>query len=197
MAQGKGQLLDKIPGAMNTILFPRISNMAKNEDGVYLAAFAFRVILVILLLAGVCALVFICPAVVILYGSAYLPLVKPFMIMIPGIVLMGAASVLNQYFTGIGRADLIAKISLAPLCCQLLLAFILIPALGLTGAALSILLTMAIDAAIRIIIFVKINRLRWIQNLLPGRADLLIVYGFASSFFREKIFKARTILTCI
>lgn len=191
MAQGKGQLLDKIPNAINSILFPRISNMESNKDSGVLATKAFRVIFIALFMSGIIGVVLIYPAVNMLYGSAYIPLVKPFIIILPGIVLTGASSVLTQFFIGIGRADLNVKISIVPLCCQFLFAFILIPTFGLSGAALSLLLTMSISSVTIIAVFLKISRVKIIENLLPGKSDIAIIYHSITSIVKEYLFKTK------
>lgn len=183
MAQGKGQLLDKVPSAMGTILFPRISNMDNELESSQLAARAFRTALLILLVAGAVAYIVVKPAVLLLYGRAYLPMVIPLWIILPGLILSSAASTLSQYFQGIGRADIVAKISFLPMCLQIICALILVPRLGLMGASVAFLTACIANALLQIIFFLRLTNLSFIKHMLFGREDIDVVLGFVKSTF--------------
>lgn len=181
MAQGKGQLLDKVPNAMSTILFPRIANMENDVQSSELAAKAFRTSLLILLIAGLLAYLLVKPLVLVLYGDAYLPMVIPLWIILPGLVLSSASTTLAQYFHGTGRPDIIAKISFFPMCIQIVIAWILIPKLGLVGASLAFLTAFVSNALLQIIFFLKLSRLSFRRHLLIGRDDIQLVSRFLGS----------------
>jgi O-antigen/teichoic acid export membrane protein len=137
MARGFGQLIDKVPTALNTILLPRLMKTALPEEAAQLSARASRLILVLLVIVGGIAFSLITPAVYILYGAEFLPLVAPFLILIPGIVIAGATTPFMQYFMGINRADLCITLPLLPLLLQVMLSFVLIPEFGPEGAAVA------------------------------------------------------------
>lgn len=181
MAQGKAQLFEKIPSALNTILFSRIAKMANKEDSAVLSAKAFRILLVLLLITGLLGILLIKPAVILLYGRVYSPMVLPFLIIIPGIVFSAAAAAFNQYFTGIGRADLGAKITIIPLCVQIGLAFLLLPLMGLTGAACALSVALFTAALVQAFVFMKISSLSLKDSLLIRKEDLEIVGSFVFS----------------
>lgn len=178
MAQNQGQLIDKIPSALNTLLFPRVSKAVNNDDSARLVAKAFRVVLLILIIVGLFGFILIKPVVFLLYGRSYLPIVIPFWIILPGLLSSGAATVLNQYFTGIGRADICLKIALVPLFIQVIMALILIPPMGLVGAALSFLCALLSITLIQVIVFIKISSCNAKNNLLFRKEDFQIVNNF-------------------
>lgn len=181
MAQGKGQLLDKVPSAIGTILFPRISNTADESESSALAARAFRVSSVILIVTAIMAYLLVKPLVLVLYGSAYLPMVTPLWIILPGLVLSSAASTLVQFFQGTGRADVIARISFCPMCIQITLALLLIPRFGLVGAAVTLLTAFLVNAALQIYFFLRLTRLSLIRDLVFDREDVATVLAFTRS----------------
>lgn len=137
MARGFGQMIDRVPAALNTILFPRLTKAANPEDAARLAARAFRLLFIMLMVVGSIALILISPAVHLMYGSPFLPVVLPFMILIPGIILSGASTPFLQYFMSINRADLLITLRIGPLALQVGLALWLIPIWGVEGAALA------------------------------------------------------------
>lgn len=181
MAQNQGQLLNKVPDALNAFLYPRISKMDSGEDSAALAAHTFRVALVILT-ASACAAAFaIGPLVHLLYGRRFLAMVVPFRIMLPGVVLSGAATVLDQYFSGVGRADLSTKIAIVPLLAQVATALLLIPRFGLPGAAAAFSTTLMMLAVIQVLVFVRTSRRAARVRMVPQGSDVLVVARFAKS----------------
>jgi O-antigen/teichoic acid export membrane protein len=76
---------------------------------------------------GVIAALLISPAIHIMYDSAFLPLVLPFLILIPGVILSCAVTPITQYFMSINRAKLCITLPVLPLALQIGLAMILIP----------------------------------------------------------------------
>ena len=181
MAQDKGGLINKVPNALSTILFPRIAKLNNNHDSAMLLARALRVVSLILIIIGFLALISIKPLVLLLYGQAYLPLVVPFWIILPGLILYGATSLIIQYFNGIGRADIIVKINIVPLIVQAGMALILIPLIGLVGAALALLVALLSSALIKIFVFLRISDCSLKGDLLIRKEDFQTVKSFILS----------------
>ncbi len=178
MALNKGVLMNKIPDAMNTILFPRVSKTDNDGVSAKLIARAFRVALLILLLLGALAFVAIKPIVYILYGRDYLPMVVPFWLLLPGLIISSAASVLSQYFAGVGRVDLSVKIPIIPFLVQVVVAMLMIPPFGIAGAAVSFLVAMFCLALIQIAVFLHISNCTLKGDLMIQGEDVLTVKVF-------------------
>lgn len=181
MGQNKGVLMNKIPDAMSTILFPRVSKTDDHADSAKLIARAFRVALLILSLIGIIAFISFKPIVYILYGRNYLPMVAPFLILLPGVIISSAAGIMSQYFAGIGRVDLAVKIPIIPFLVQVAVAILLIPHLGIAGAAVSFLIAMLCLSAIQIAVFLKISDCSLKNDLLIQKEDVLTVKAFISN----------------
>jgi len=185
IARGFGQLVDKVPSAMNTILFPRLTKTALPKEAAQLAARAFRLILVLLVIVGGIALALIKPAVYLLYGVEFLPLVMPFLILIPGVVIAGATSPFMQYFMSIDRADLSITLPLLPLVLQLVLSLFLIPKIGPEGAALAYTCGLVLLSFISTWMFLRISGCTLKQDLMIRRQDLYFLYGFVTNEARK------------
>jgi O-antigen/teichoic acid export membrane protein len=181
MAQNEGQLLNKVPDALNTLLYPRIAKMERDEDSAALAARAFRVVLVILTAAGAVAFVAIEPVVHVLYGRAFGAMVTPFRIILPGLILSGATTVIDQYFSGVGRADLIAKIAVVPLVVQLATAVVLIPRWGIVGAGVAFLVALLCVATLQLTVLLRISACTIRRDLLIRQEDVRLVGMFIRS----------------
>jgi len=189
MAQGRGQILSKIPNALNTMLLPKISKMSSGEKPEELAATAFRVSLMLLVLAAMLAYILVKPLVLILYGRAYLPMVIPLWIILPGLVLSAASTTLSQYFQGTGRVDIDAKISFFPMCTQVVMAYVLIPRFGLAGASCAFLTGLVSDAILRIFFFLRLSGLNCKKHMFIGKSDIKIVSVFLKSVISKPFTK--------
>jgi O-antigen/teichoic acid export membrane protein len=178
MAQNQGQLLNRVPEALNVLLYSRISKMTGREESAQLAARAFRIVLLILTAGGAAAFFTIEPLVRILYGVPFVAMVLPFKIILPGLVVSGAATVIDQYFTGVGRPDISAKIALFPLAIQIAAAVVLIPRIGLVGAAIALLLTLVTLTALQLVIFLRMSGCTVTRDLVVRAGDLREVLAF-------------------
>jgi O-antigen/teichoic acid export membrane protein len=185
MAQSQSQLLQKLPNALGTILFPRIARMGESESTTALAARAFRVTGVLMACACLAAAVCISPLVRILYGVEYAPLVRPFLIILPGVGLRATTSMLSQYFQGKGRADVLAMAGLPPLLIQILVGLWLIPQLHVLGAAVTFLLGLTVSSGLVIGVFVRMTGCG-LGALVIRRADWDTVASFLRDLVRRR-----------
>jgi O-antigen/teichoic acid export membrane protein len=157
LARSFGDMIDRVPASLNTILFPRLTKIHSQEEAAGLAARAFRSLLVVLAAVGVAAAVFVFPAVYVVYGSEYLPLAVPFLVLLPGVLVAGTATPFMQYFMSVNRADLGITLPIAPLVVQVLLAFWLIPKLGAVGAAVAFSSGLLLSAGLNIWMFLRLS----------------------------------------
>lgn len=164
-----------VPTAINTVLFPQVS---RSIDGdVELVNRSFRVTFFLLFTSSAVLVIIIRPLIIFLYGDAFLQSVLPFLIIIPGVVLSQSASVIRSYFAGVGRPDLLPKISLVPLVVQIILATYLVSEYGLVGAAISFSSSSIILSLITIIIYLKFSNTKLFSLLLKSQ-DLKLIFTF-------------------
>jgi len=185
IAKNRATLLEKIPSAVNVLLYPRVSN-SSFEDSSNVSSRAFRIILILCFCSSIIASFLVKPAILIMYGEPYLPVVLPLLLIIPGVIFNGSTSVFTSYFTGIGRADIVMKLSIFPLIIQLILGFILINNLGVIGAALTFTFSMIVFGLIQIYYFVKISGNSF-KVLIPTREDFVYLRNFIKSKLKNLI----------
>jgi O-antigen/teichoic acid export membrane protein len=170
LAQGVGLLIDRVPQALGTILFPRISRSERSAS-VSLAANAYRVTLVLILAAAALLAVLALPIITTLYGERYGPAAGPLRIMLPGVVLAGAGSMLSQYFQGVGRPNLVARIAIVPVVVQVGCAFLFTRWWGLPGAALAVAVGLGSMGLLQVLVFLRITK-SGPGSLVPAAMDL-------------------------
>tara|TARA_B100000767_G_C19761591_1_gene535382 strand:+ start:1156 stop:2472 length:1317 start_codon:yes stop_codon:yes gene_type:complete len=183
LAQDRATLLDKIPSAVNTLLYPRVSSSNELESSISTIR-AFRILLILTTFSSIILAIFIYPLVLIMYGEEYLPVVIPLIIILPGIIVNGTASVFTSYFTGVGRSDLIMKLSIFPLILQIILGFILITKFDIFGAAISFTVAMIVFGIIQIYYFLNVTNMSY-EILVPKKEDYLYIINFIKSKLKK------------
>ena len=128
--------------------------------------------------SGILACIFIYPLTLLLYGKDFIPLVIPFWILAPSIIIFYSSALVNPYFLGSGRPDIPLKISLIPIIPQAFFCYLFIPKFGISGAALSASLSFLILSFIQIIVFKKFTGLTYREILVTKAEDKKLIYNF-------------------
>lgn len=172
------ELLWFVSGSLTQAAYGRIGH----ADQAQAAATALRVAQL-----GVAALVVMAPLLWLLaqgllpalLGEAYRASLLPLLLLLPGVMLFGAASALSAYFTNhAGAPQVSAQVAALSLGVNGVLACLLVPLMGMAGAALAA--TLAYSASVLLLAwrFARHAGLPLTQVLWPGaqlRADLRAV----------------------
>ncbi|MCL6444887.1 MAG: oligosaccharide flippase family protein [Alicyclobacillus sp.] len=170
-AQSVSSVVNVIPQAMGTTLFPRLSAAADEEvHETFLHAWR-GVMLLTLFFGGVLALC--CPWVIpLVFGSRFDQAIVPAVLLILASFLGGQANVLRIVLNSRGFALVSSTSEISALTATLACALLLTPRFGAVGAAAST----VVGAGVRIVVLAtsywnKICPLE-MQNLLPSRDDV-------------------------
>tara|TARA_Y100001934_G_C12361335_1_gene780923 strand:- start:323 stop:1654 length:1332 start_codon:yes stop_codon:yes gene_type:complete len=169
-----------VPNAINTILYPRVSKTENFADSAILVARLFRITLLILVVSASVLTIFIKAVVFLLFGTAYYPIIVPYLIIIYTVVLGQSGTVFTSYFSGRGRPDLLSKILILPLIVQIGLALVLIPQLGVNGAAFSFALSTILLFGLHGFYFLRLSGLS-LKDLVIRHDDMATILNFISS----------------
>ena len=183
MGQQNALLLCMITSAVGTFLYPLVTRENEN-NGNMITIRTCRLCMLILVILAVFGAVLVKPAVLILYGKTFLPQVEPFLIILPGVVLYGASTLLSSYFLGKGKPGIVLKLSFIPLLTQLVLCTILIPRFGIIGAAISTSISYALAGIFNIIIFSALVGVTIQDAVVPRKADLVLLIQTAVSLLK-------------
>ncbi len=181
IARGYGQMIDRVPSALNTILFPQLSKTVDPKEAADVSARAFRMLLVLLIIVAVIAALLIYPAVSLMYGSEYLPLVVPFLILLPGIVISGATTPFMSYFMSINHPGLTVTMPILPLAIQVALALLIIPMWGPAGAALAFAVGLVLHSLISCWTFLKLSGFNLRRDLMVRQEDISYLWHFSAT----------------
>lgn len=182
--QGLGVLLQKIVDPMGTLLYPRISR-SEQISAAETSCRAFRMAAVLMGMGGFGMAMVAEPMVVALYGHDFSPSASVLRLLLPGLVISGVAGMLGGYFNGTGQARVFLFLLPAPVMIQLLLSYMLLARLGLTGAALAISIGLGLYGISLTFFFLRATKTQASQ-LIPRFADLLFLWKFLISAIGAK-----------
>ena len=167
-----------IPQAVSSVLFARVTNLKTDIEKTHFTAFASRNTLFLTLITG-SGLAVVSPFLIkFLFGIDFVESVVPFLFMIPGVVLFSLSKVLANDFTGRGFPEINSYVALVVAFINVALNIILIPKIGLLGAALSTSLCYGIDAIIKVIYFSRYNKISFFKFVFVRQSDF--------KFYRNK-----------
>jgi len=167
---GIAEKLWMLPGAIATVLFPRISSL-QDKDANNLTPRVARHTFFIIFIFSLMLVILIRPLIKILFGIAFLPSVKPLLILLPGIVALGGAKTLTADLAGRGKPQFAALASFVSLAVNIPLNLWLIPKWGIAGAAFASSVAYIIATIVVVIAFLKISDKLWADILLIKKQD--------------------------
>lgn len=152
MAITLAELVWFISVAAETVLYPQLAQMAEG-DAATLTARVCRQILILSVLSGV-TLAVLAPTAVLLYGGrAFLPAVTPLRLLLPGIVALTISKILSALWVRRGWLLMLTLLAGGTGVLSISLNLLLIPWLGIAGAALATTIPYLVNAGISLWIY--------------------------------------------
>jgi len=155
--------------SVSFVLLPRLSELHGTEGGSHGLAqtLAKAVFLVTLVAVGILAVVSK-PFIVLLFGPEYAGASSALLWLLPGIAFGNLSRVLSNDIAARGRPELNTYSATLEVGVNLAANVLLIPKMGINGAALATTLAYTCDAAMKVAVFSHLNRNRWWELFTPG-----------------------------
>jgi O-antigen/teichoic acid export membrane protein len=176
------EILFHLPNAIGTILFSKVSNASideANKDTPVICRNVFLVTFILALLLTFTAH-FIFP---LLFSNRYEESITPFLILLPGTLLLSISKVLANDIAGRGKPIINMYISIFTFIVNIILNILLIPHYGIWGAALSSTITYSLSALIRIAIFLQLSNVSILDIIVFKKNDLQYYTIFLNKYF--------------
>ncbi len=147
-------MLLKVPDATGTALFPRLAGATEAEAHAATAQVCRHTLFFTTVLALGVAVVtpFVIP---IVYGDDFGGSIVPLLVLLPGVVLMSLYLILTRNFTSRGKQEINILAAALALVLNIGCNWVLIPRLGVTGAALAHLVSYGTAALVLLVWFVR------------------------------------------
>jgi O-antigen/teichoic acid export membrane protein len=161
-----------VPTAVGGVLISRIAGAATDREQVWELARSTRLVM-LFLIAATPAMIAACPlALPLLFGSSYEPAVMVAIILTVAAALSQLRLVISRGLRGIGKPQAELGSELVGTAVALLLLPLLLPALGLPGAAIAAAISEACATVTSLLLVTKFLNTSIPHLLVPRTADL-------------------------
>ncbi len=168
------------PSAVGIVIFARTPGM-KAEEANKSTPRICRNTLFITILAALVVFGLGNHIIILFFGSAFLPALKPLWILLPGVVALSISNVLSNEIAGRGKPIVGTIAAGVSLVVNIPLNLFLIPRIGISGAALASSISYTLTALVVLLAFLKISKNSWVDTILLKREDLEIYIGALSA----------------
>ena len=175
-AVNMAQLVWNLPMAVSFVILPFVASQKNIDNAAAETARVTRITTVLLLGAGgVIALT--APWLVnFMYGDDYMPCVGALRVLMPGVVMYSIVNVTGAYLIGRNRLIVLTMISSLILIVNMAFNYLLIPTIGIEGAALSSTLTYTVTAVLLAWLVSREGAFSIWHILLPQPQDFRLVF---------------------
>ena len=177
------ELIFFFPDAVSALFFPHVAGSPREESDRQVG----MVSRVTLLISGSVALLMTPAAAVMIWVllPAFGPALPPLLVLLPGVVALSSSKVVAGYMTGTNRPRLRTIVSYATLAVNVASNLILIPRLGIVGAAASSLVSYSFSALLNTIIAARLTGSRVRDFWIPQRSDIRFIVAAVGSLIRD------------
>lgn len=168
------------PATVGTMIFARTIGLSTDEANQTTPRIC-RNTLLITLLAALAVFLLSRYLVLLLYGSDFLPSVRPLWILLPGIVSLSVYKVLGNEIAGRGRPIINTIATGVSLVVNVSLNLLFIPRWGLSGAAFASTVSYTLTAILTLVVFTRISGNSWFDTIVVKREDLKTYVKLATS----------------
>ena len=183
VAVGLSRFFWIVPQAIQTISYPAISEYWADNNHPALQTLidkSMKYSACILLPMGLGVGFFAEDIITLIFGEGFICAVLPLQILIVGTVIIGIAKSIGSFLPSVGRPDLSLKINSAGAVVNVILNVLLIPLIGISGAASATIISFVVIASSSIYLMIKVGRTK--INLKPY-AQLSIIAILAVALF--------------
>jgi O-antigen/teichoic acid export membrane protein len=168
VAASVAERLWMLSGAVNMVLFAQVARnhapKQKTSSGESTAMLVRHVLWLVMFAA--LALYLAAPTVLpLLFGARYIQAVPPLRALLPGVVVFNVARIISQDLAGRGLVRINVGVGAVCLAINVVGNVLLIPRLGVTGAAWASTLSYSADTLCKLVLYTQLTGTRWTQLL--------------------------------
>jgi O-antigen/teichoic acid export membrane protein len=177
--------LSHIPQSINVVLFPQVSSMSSDEANA-LTPRVTRNSLFVVFVAGLIMYLVSRPLLLLLYGTEFLPALRAFQILIPGIVALSIAKILSSDLSGRDRRIYHTIATAVAFAVNIGLCLLWIPDMGIVGAAWASTVAYAVQSGLMLVFFVRLSGCGVAETVLIRGEDLSLYGGLVRRAVRRR-----------
>ena len=161
-----------LPEALNIVLLSRVLQDQSAAGEMVLRS--CRMATITAFGGGLVVAIFAKPIVAVMFSSAFLPIVFPLLVLLPGVVAGCTFKVLVSYFNGTGVPEYSSLTLFVGLATNIGLVLVLLPRWDLLGAAVAASAAYTVEAILAAYLFVRLTGYSW-RSFIPCKDDLRVI----------------------
>lgn len=158
--------------AISSVLYPVISSSTDNESKNKLTGAISRNVLFFSVIGGIVFYLASNLIFSLLFGEAYNRSSDILKMLLPGIILFSVDRILSNDLAGRGKPELNMYTSVFTVVSNIVLNFLLIPKIGISGAAISTSVTYSLSTLIKMVLFKKETGLPYSKFIILQKEDI-------------------------
>ena len=160
---------------VSIVILPRLSELHNEEDKrQVLTPLIARWVLFVSLI-GALVMIFVgSPLISILYGSDYAPVYSIIVWLLPGILIGSMSRVLSNDIAARGKPEFNFYAALLVVIINVMLNIILIPRMGITGAAIATTIAYTLNGVVKLWIYSHLSKNPWWKSIVLNSNDILL-----------------------
>jgi O-antigen/teichoic acid export membrane protein len=161
-----------IPDAVGNVLLARVSAMERETVGIFASQVCRRLLIPVAVIC-VAVLVFAKKIILVAFGASFEPSVQVLMLLLPGILSFSMWKVLANVLIAQGYPTQYSVTSGVTLFVKIAFDLLLVPKLGINGAAIGSSLAYIMGTIFIVSIYTKVTRTKAKNLFIPAKSDIV------------------------
>lgn len=163
--------------AISSVMFPYVTSIESDEEKSKVTSTTFKIVM-IFTLSAIMILLLCSNLIGKIYGPKFYGSIAPFRVLLIGIFSLSLGKILANDIAARGKPEINALSNLIGLVVNVIFNIILIPKLGIVGAAVATSISYTLTSIMFIVSFLKLTGLSLKQLFVFNKEEIKIVVGF-------------------
>ncbi|WP_224752750.1 flippase [Metabacillus arenae] len=180
-----GERLSVFSQSISTVLLPRVASLNNEEERNYISSIVSRNMLIFITILSVIVFFLSNFIFTVIIDKDYSESALILQILLPGLAVLSIEKLLSNDLAARGKPEINMYVAFVNVGLNLILNLILIPAIGIKGAAIASTVTYLVSFIIKVIIFSKITKQPIVNFLIIKKQDFLLYKRILANFSKK------------
>ncbi len=186
LAVGLAEQVWVFSSSISTVLFPYVSSIEGEKEKSKVTTLTFKIVLVLTLLVIVFLYLISAFIIPFLYTDAYEPAIEPFKVLLIGVFSLSLGRILANDIAARGKPELNTISNIVGLVINVTLNLLLIPRIGIIGAAVATSISYTITSIMFMISFLRVAKISIVELFVFSKEDLEVINKFINKILKRK-----------
>ena len=181
-----GETLWQISGSIATVVFPMTTGSKNKEELKYFINKVTRISFTLIIIFSIILALISDKVIYILFGKEFMEASKALMFLLPGISIFSISNILSNYMAGVAKIQYNIYSSMISFAFTMVFNLILVPRIGISGAAIATSLSYIVFTICAIFFYKKITKSKLKDIIIIKKEDISEIVGFIKSKLKRQ-----------